>query len=367
MSPFSYECKKIGHDLDKAVGNGLGDVIQNAERLYCTWHIQNRDSNHLKELCANNRTIHRIMSDIYGTQTGFVSEMGLADASDPEDFVVKLESLKTIWNSLSPGFHEWFKCNRSELVCWADEFYVELTRSIRGFGRYRLAPGYESFFVDPVKWNKWSVERRQQHVDQFLNFMPSESQLYSKPAAAGLKKAPREKRRSEKEEPEIFLERSSVRKQNTKDVVSPLKLSKVQTSSSADDGWEITDNVQGITDDDVHDPLNPDRPYKKHFFLVHRKDSKNCPVNVKRCQICKRAFSEEDWVIVKTEGLHEFTDKKGKQRTTKGNIYIHYLRACLDEYQQNFSFQMMTVLKSTLSHLPENAVQKFTKQGCKFE
>ena len=199
------------------------------------------------------------MSDIYGNQTGILVEMGLADASDPDDFKVKLESLQTIWDSLVPGFFKWFKSNRSEvfqsnlvlssreqlnisgryfsnnvesahrlqkkflkeegvlksdlsavslnLEKWASEFYCELTRSLRGLGRYRLAVGYEHFLVSERKWNSWSQDRRQQHLQKFFDFRPSVSNLYKKPASAGLKKAPRQPRRGEKKEAELFQER----------------------------------------------------------------------------------------------------------------------------------------------------------------
>ena len=50
---------KLVHDMDNAVANGLGDVFQNAEYLYCTQHVQEADVRHLRE-------IKRIMSDING-------------------------------------------------------------------------------------------------------------------------------------------------------------------------------------------------------------------------------------------------------------------------------------------------------------
>ena len=35
--------KKIGHDMDKALSQGLCDVFQNAKKLWCTQHMQERD------------------------------------------------------------------------------------------------------------------------------------------------------------------------------------------------------------------------------------------------------------------------------------------------------------------------------------
>ena len=72
-------------------------------------------------------------------------------------------------------------------------------------------------------------------------------------------------------------------------------------------------------------------------------------------------------MLVKTEGILDYTTAGEKRKSTSGNIYIHYLRACLIEHQQNFEFSMLRVLKSTLTYLPHNAKEKFIKQGCKIE
>ncbi|XP_065060451.1 uncharacterized protein LOC135687737 [Rhopilema esculentum] len=422
QNPNLFEIKKIGHDLDNAVAFGLKDVLRRADNLYCTQHLQKADERHLREMGANKRTIERIMADIYGSQHGCVEELGLADASDDEDFGVKLTSLKSVWDELLPNFHLWFVKNRSEkfkgnllmsarsrlnikgrfytnglesghrlqkkfmsdegrkpsdvtevntfLSQFVDEFHSEAARALRGIGRYRLAPGYESFYVDPSKWNQWSVKRRQQHIDAFFAFMPSQSQCYEKPASAGLKTAPRVKRRVEKEEPIIFVDRTLTLPVMSKDKVTPIKLAKVgedQVQKTANSTWTVVSQQKRGKDSSPIDPLNPDRKVAKVFQLVHRCDQKNCPASVKRCQSCKRAFTSSDLVIVKTEGTREWTTANGKQRSSTGNIYVHYLRSCLLDYQQNFEFSIITVSKQTLQLLPENAKARLESQGCVIE
>ena len=59
-----------------------------------------------------------------------------------------------------------------ELKSWSEEFYLEEIRALRGIGKYCLATGYESFFVNPVLWNHWSPERQSQHVSKFREFIP---------------------------------------------------------------------------------------------------------------------------------------------------------------------------------------------------
>ena len=207
--------KKIGHDLDKALSDGLSDIFHGAKRLWCTQHMQERDLHKLKCLGANQRTQARIMADIYGSQDEILLQNGLADADDESDFAAKLETLKPLWSDLVPGFHHWFESNRSkqfkdclilsarqflgiegrfytnglelkhklqkkrmseenvpkevaavtiQLNTWAEDFYLEEVRSIRGLGKYRLAPGYNRFQVDPVRWNRSGPERQAQHL-----------------------------------------------------------------------------------------------------------------------------------------------------------------------------------------------------------
>ena len=61
-------------------------------------------------------------------------------------------------------------------------------------------------------------------------------------------------------------------------------------------------------------------------MLVHTNDKKNCPSKVARCFECKLAFQEFDAVVIKTEGVREWYDKKsGVCRKSSGNVYIHSL------------------------------------------
>ena len=43
MKPELLKIKKIGHDLDKALSQGLCDVFNEAKRLWCTQHMQECD------------------------------------------------------------------------------------------------------------------------------------------------------------------------------------------------------------------------------------------------------------------------------------------------------------------------------------
>lgn len=288
QKPELLGLKKIGHDLDKALSNGFTDVFQDAKTLYCTQHMQERDAFKLHSVGCNQRSKQRIMADIYGSQSDVLLQSGLADAEDEDDFDVKLDSLKSVWEKAAPGFHEWFRKNRAqqfkeslimsarkrlgiegrfytnglelkhklqkkrlregeipnevacvseELQTWSEEFYIEEARAIRGLGKYRLAPGYDHYHVDPTKWNRWSPERQSQHVNSFREFVPKSYDSYKKPSSAGHKTSPKSnKRRAELPEPEIFADRiPDVNPQAKKTAVSPLRLSKVGRSSQ----WQV--------------------------------------------------------------------------------------------------------------------------------
>ena len=98
----------------------------------------------------------------------------------------------------------------SMLERWTKEFYLE-EESVRGLGKYRLAPGYDQFRVDPVKWNRWGPERQAQHLSALRNFTPKSYDMHKKPRAAGLKTSPEIKtRRVNLPEPEIFTDRIEI-------------------------------------------------------------------------------------------------------------------------------------------------------------
>ena len=62
----------------------------------------------IQELFRQKGVFKKIISDIYGYNYGGVKELGLADWTNIDDFRSKLESLKSVWDNLCPGFHKWF-------------------------------------------------------------------------------------------------------------------------------------------------------------------------------------------------------------------------------------------------------------------
>ena len=60
----------------------------------------------------------------------------------------------------------------AKLQNWIEDFHEEEVRALRGLGKHRLSPGYESFYVDSCKWNTCRVEQQNSHVKKYAQFKP---------------------------------------------------------------------------------------------------------------------------------------------------------------------------------------------------
>ena len=406
--PNLQNIKKIGHDLDAATANGLQDLLPNSNHIWCTQHLQSADREKLNKMGANKRTKDRIMTDIYGFQTGSVMSEGLADAVDEEDLMAKLETLKDVWEDLIPGFHEWFLCRRVDkfkncltisareslgisgrfysnslelkhrllkkklndlsssrdvtsasinLTKWLQEnFLEEAKKAIIGQGKYRLSRNYQQFYVNPVEWVRWSSKRRTQHFEAFLGYCPRSFEKLVKPADACAKRKPGEKRRAGLPEPDLFSPLLSSTPASSAVAVTPLKVKK-----TSDNLWHVQQKSLNI------DIFNPNRIASKMYLLVHKSDKSSLPASVKRCEQCKIAFYDADIIAVKTTAIREYTDKNGKRQRNSGNVYIHYLAACLKGHDQKFQFKAITVPKNTKKHLTDDQIARLAESGCIIE
>lgn len=407
--------KKIGHDMDLATVKGFSSVFDKPENVWCTQHFQERDSFKLTQLGANQRTKQHIMTDIYGSQVGNFVVFGLADAEDEIDLRSKFKSVAGIWDESVPGFSDYFRKQRLDkfIACltiearenlglsgryynnalelmhklqkkklkemevkrdvrsvsealeeWNKNYFTEHLKAVYGQGKYRLAPGYDKFQRNPVIFNRLSDENKKKHMDAFLEYTPDVLESYQKPDGAGLKKKRGQKRRARLPEASLFDDRLSQETSvglNATPRVTPLKLRK-RSSANPMGEWD----VEKIDSED--DIFNPNRSMLKMYKLVHRKEKKEFPDSVKRCEDCRFAFNSSDVIAVKTRSLRSFTDKKtGKLKTHAGNVYLHYLTKCLKSFEQNFQMKNIRVSVNTQSHLTKFEVEKLRKHGCTIE
>ena len=103
--------------------------------------MQERDAFKLQSVGCNQWSKQKIMADIYGCPSDALPQSEPADADDEDDFDVKLESLKNVWEKAAPVFHEWFRKTRSQqfkdsLIMSARlSLGIEGHLSTNGFGR----------------------------------------------------------------------------------------------------------------------------------------------------------------------------------------------------------------------------------------
>ena len=79
----------------------------------CLSFSEKNDAQKIRELFRQKGAVKNIICDIYDRNYGGVKELGLVDSTDIYDFQIKLESLKSVWNNLCPGFQKWFSKKRA--------------------------------------------------------------------------------------------------------------------------------------------------------------------------------------------------------------------------------------------------------------
>lgn len=262
MDPLLLEMNTIGVDLEEAISKGFQRIFPDVKTLYCVRHLKQRDEQKLSHLTAGlnvsaaSKVLSRteILKDIYGERKGTWYEYGLAESSNEDDFIRKLNGLEQKWEAHCPGFYRWFCDQRvdrfiNSVICSARDgtnvsglYYqndiealhfvekknqqfrkesivnvieglrdlvhqqrIEEIRAIYGAGRYEIAQTHKNFTVDSAKWHSWSETRRINHVEAFRSFQPGFSDQYRKPEGAGRKPCYQKKVKSST--PEIIQDR----------------------------------------------------------------------------------------------------------------------------------------------------------------
>ena len=250
FQPNIRNLNAIGTDQDIAIYRGFATQIPDLKLLLCAYHLQKNDAQKIRELVRQKGGLRNIICDIYGRNYGGVKELGLVDSTDIDDFRIKLESLKSVWDNLCPGFRKWFSKNRAsffeqsviesartgtevqgvyynnsiesqhfrekmeqsykkgtvEAVISTLKKLVERqeVRAIYGSGPYRLSAKYAKFLMDSMKWHALGAEKRRKHVSLFRQHMPTMEQEFKKPPKSLQKSSLKEFRKMRKEQESII-------------------------------------------------------------------------------------------------------------------------------------------------------------------
>ena len=90
--------------MEKTIKNGLISIFSRAKSLVWLQHVRERESKKSDKLFASTSDKKSIRCDICENQKTGSLQLGLADAIDASNFNVKLESLKSVWDSMLPRF-----------------------------------------------------------------------------------------------------------------------------------------------------------------------------------------------------------------------------------------------------------------------
>ena len=91
-----------------AIYRGFAAQIPNLKLLLCAYHQQKNDAQKIRKHVRQKEALKKTICDTYCRNYRRVKELRLVDSTDIDDFQIKLENLKNVWNNLCPGFHKWF-------------------------------------------------------------------------------------------------------------------------------------------------------------------------------------------------------------------------------------------------------------------
>ena len=151
------------------------------------------------------------------------------------------------------------------------------------------------------------------------------------------------KRRCLEPEPELFVDRIA-----DKDTITPIKLAK---SKNVANDWEIANSNK------IFHPLNTERSHIRPFALMER-NSNDCPRNVKRCEVCRFEFNCADRYVVKTTVVREYTGTSGRLVRQTGNVYLHFLTACLVKFDTTFKYSSLNIPRGTQKFLKREDIDR---------
>ena len=69
----------------------------------------------LREFKVCEEASKNVLNSIFGYQADDTLHIGLIDSNDAKNFHINMEQLKMTWDTLCPGFYEWFVTNEAEL------------------------------------------------------------------------------------------------------------------------------------------------------------------------------------------------------------------------------------------------------------
>lgn len=284
------------------------DSFRSAIHLRCFRHFRENIASKLKELHISDTAQQEILLDIFGEVSEEQHQLGLVDADDEEDYMVKAESLRERWDSLErmnrrtladesvqPQFHSWFMRYKSQDLCSSmikavrekaglsneDRFYTNTSESIN------------EVFKDEVDFKKSTLN---QFVDRALSIVRRQEKDLKRavcrvgdwrlcPQYADLEKSQDEWLSMSLEEKKVYLKKvlAASLKQKRRSVDPQLTDKPVTIDSAGSDNDEagmcpasLSEGYEKLRDKGIHEATLAGI-WKKAAQLVH-KESMILPV-----------------------------------------------------------------------------------------
>ena len=114
---------------------------------------------------------------------------------------------------------------------------------------------------------------------------------------------------------------------------------------------------------------DPDSLQPKLFQLHLQKD---VPAVVRKCQgNCGKKLGMDNFLVVKSFGKTTWTDKKGNKKSKFGPLYMHFDRACLENFDsenfhgpsKKFDYSRIKAEEKCVSQLGDSEIQFLVDKG----
>ena len=158
----------VGTDGEVALSSPFLEKCPNLIHLLCFNHFKNNVVHQLKSIGVDESNRKCIVADIFGQQQGARFEEGIVDSEDEEEFLVRLDTLKSVWSerlgSKGLQFHKWFLKHKADAM---RKKMLPVVRQKAGLGK-PPKPYYSNRVECANSLLSSETDNRESAVDEFV-------------------------------------------------------------------------------------------------------------------------------------------------------------------------------------------------------
>ena len=114
LKPSLCDLKAFGTDGEECLYNAFGTQFSHACHVRCFLHFRDNCKAKLQEMKVSNDGVVDIIQDVLGSF--LKGRPGLVDARTSEELNSQLLCLKSKWDGIAPGFHDWFVKHKLQAI-----------------------------------------------------------------------------------------------------------------------------------------------------------------------------------------------------------------------------------------------------------